>query len=166
MQLLWWENLPLMPTKYYALRRCRGRTSALEEITMITYYLSRPRFFGDFRPFESVGFDGGSRLPLDVHVDDDAYRITAAVPGYKPEELKIQILDDVVTVSAEREQSEDGDGQYLMRELPQGEFSRSLRFPEPIDASKAEAKVEHGILTLRLPKAEEARPKTIKVQAK
>jgi len=133
---------------------------------MITYYVSRPRFVRDFSPFENVGFNGGSRLPLDVHVDDDAYEITAAVPGYKAEDLKIQVLDDVVTLSAEKEHSEDGDGQYLVRELPLGEFSRSLRFPEPLDASKAEAKVEHGILTLRLPKAEEARPKTIKVQAK
>jgi HSP20 family protein len=105
-------------------------------------------------------------MPLDVHVDDEAYEITAAVPGFKAEEVKIQILEDVVTLSAEKEHSENADGEYLMRELPLGEFSRSVRLPEPVDASKAQAKVEDGVLTLHLPKAEEARPKTIKVQAK
>ena len=133
---------------------------------MIPFYLSRPRLVRDSRPFENVGFNGGRRMPLDIHVDDDAYMITAAVPGYKAEELKIQILHDVVTLSAEKEHSENGDGQYLVRELPLGEFSRSLRLPEPVDPSKAEAKVENGVLTLRLPKSEEARPRTIKVQAK
>jgi HSP20 family protein len=54
----------------------------------------------------------------------------------------------------------------MLQELPHGEFSRSLRLPVELDAAKAEAKIEDGLLTLRVPKAESARPKTIKVNIK
>jgi HSP20 family protein len=53
----------------------------------------------------------------------------------------------------------------LLREIHRGSFSRSLRLPEPTDASKAEAKVEDGLLMVRIPKSDEARPKEIKVKA-
>jgi HSP20 family protein len=130
---------------------------------MTTVYLTR--YAPTYRRYQPVGFNGGSRLPVDVKADTEAYEITAAVPGLKPDDLKIEILEDVVTLSgkvAEREEESDG---YLLRELALGEFSRSLRLPDPLDASKAEAVVENGVLTLRIPKAEEARPKTIKVKA-
>lgn len=130
---------------------------------MTSVYLTR--YAPDFRRYQPVGFNGGTRLPVDVKADTEAYEITAAVPGLKPDDLKIEILDDVVTLSgkiAERGQESDG---YLLRELSLGEFSRSLRLPDPLDASKAEAMVENGVLTLRIPKAEGARPKTIKVKA-
>jgi HSP20 family protein len=130
---------------------------------MTTVYLTR--YAPAYHRYQPVGFNGGSRLPVDVKADTEAYEITAAVPGLKPDDLKIEILEDVVTLSgkvAEREEESDG---YLLRELALGEFSRSLRLPDPLDASKAEAVVENGLLTLRIPKAEEARPKTIKVKA-
>jgi HSP20 family protein len=130
---------------------------------MTTVYLTR--YAPAYRRYQPVGFNGGSRLPIDVKADTEAYEITAAVPGLKPDDLKIEILEDVVTLSgkvAEREEESDG---YLLRELALGEFTRSLRLPDPLDASKAEAVVENGVLTLRIPKAEGARPKTIKVKA-
>jgi HSP20 family protein len=130
---------------------------------MSTFYLSR--YAPAFRRYQPVGFNGGTRLPVDVKADSEAYEITAAVPGLKAEDLQIEILEDVVTLrgkTAERGEETDG---YLLRELDLGEFSRSLRLPDPLDASKAEAEVANGVLTLRIPKAEEARPKTIKVKA-
>lgn len=133
---------------------------------MFRYYLSTPRLTYRVQPAEMMGFEGGRRLPLDVHVNEDAYVIKAAIPGLKPEDVKVQILDDVVTLEGQVETPENGDSNYLMREIASGKFSRSLRLPEAIDAAKAEAEVVHGVLTIRLPKAEEARPKTIKVQAR
>jgi HSP20 family protein len=127
---------------------------------MTLYYLPRP-FFG----YAPVGFNGGRRLPVDVREDDEAYVITAAVPGFKPADLKVEILDDVVTLSAKAETDGD-DAEYLMHEVPQGEFSRSLRLPDSVDAGKAEASVENGVLTLRIPKAEEAKPKLIKINVR
>jgi HSP20 family protein len=99
-------------------------------------------------------------LGVDVRDEDDTYVMSALVPGLKAEELNIQILEDVVTVEGEFKADEH---EYLMRELPHGSFRRTLRLPAMLDASKAEAKIVDGVLTLRLPKAESARPKTIKV---
>jgi len=102
-------------------------------------------------------------LAVDVRDEDDAFVISALVPGLKAEELNIQILEDVVTVEGEFKADEK---EYLVRELPHGSFRRTLRLPASLDPEKAQAKINDGILTLRLPKAESARPKTIKVAVK
>ncbi|NIS82383.1 MAG: Hsp20 family protein [Anaerolineales bacterium] len=129
---------------------------------MMNYYLV-PRIRRGYRP---VGFNGGRRLPVDIHADSEAYVITADVPGLKAEDIRIDILDDVVTLRGEFKSEVNGDGKYLLRELHYGEFTRSLRLPVPLDPENAEANVEDGVLTVRIPKAEEARPKEIKVNAR
>ena len=104
---------------------------------------------------------------LGINVREDAeqgaYVLSALVPGLKAEDLKIQVLDDVVRIQGEYKMDESN---YLVRELPNGSFTRTLRLPAPIDAEHVEADITNGILTLRLPKAESARPKQIKIQAK
>ncbi len=102
-------------------------------------------------------------LPLDVREEDDAFVLNALVPGLKADDLNIRILDDVVTLEGEFKASDD---EYVLRELPHGSFSRTLRLSAPLDAEKADAKITDGVLTLRLPKAESARPKTIKIAVK
>ena len=131
---------------------------------MTTLYLTRTFAPRTIRWYQPMGFNGGRRLPVDVHSDDEAFVIEAAVPGLKADDLKIEILDNVVTLSGAIESKEDRP-EYLVHELETGDFCRSLRLPDPIDAAKAEAKVEDGVLSLRIPKAEEAKPKTIKVKA-
>jgi HSP20 family protein len=102
-------------------------------------------------------------LAVDVREEEDAYILSALVPGLKADDLNIQVLEDVVTIAGEFKADES---EYLMRELPYGSFNRTLRLPVTLDASKAEAKIIDGVLTLRLAKAESARPKTIKVAVK
>jgi len=102
-------------------------------------------------------------LAVDIRDEDEAFVLSALVPGLKASDLNIQILDDVVTIEGEFKPDEN---EYLMRELPHGSFSRSLRLHAPVDAEKADAMITDGVLTLRLPKTESARPKTIKVAAK
>ena len=102
-------------------------------------------------------------LAVNVRDDDDAFVLSAIVPGLKAEDLSIQVLEDVVRVEGKMTNS---DGEYLVRELPTGSFRRELRLPAPLDAEKVEAGIADGILTVRLPKAESARPRTIKVIAK
>lgn len=131
----------------------------------MTYYLV-PRTHRRIRRYRPIGFNGGRRLPVDVHVDEESYLITADVPGLSADDIRIEILDDVVTLRAEIELEENGDGNYLLRELNHGTFFRSLRMPEPLDSESVEAKLENGVLTVRIPKAEEARPKAIKVKAR
>ncbi len=102
-------------------------------------------------------------LSVDIREQDDAYVLNALVPGLKADDLNIQVLEDVVTIEGEFKGDEN---EYLMRELPHGSFRRTLRLPAALDASKAQAKITDGVLTLTLPKAESARPKNIKVTVK
>ena len=109
-------------------------------------------------------------LGINISEEDDVYVLSALVPGIKSDELNIQILEDVVRIEGEYKRSNPVDkmdeSKYLIRELPQGSFTRTLRLPAPIDAENVEAEVVDGVLTLRLPKAESARPKQIKVNSR
>ena len=103
-------------------------------------------------------------LGINVREEDEAYVLSALVPGIQSDDLNIQVLEDVVRIEGERK-AEESNG-YLVQELPTGSFQRTLRLPAPIDADHVEAKIADGVLTLRLPKAESARPKQIKIKAK
>lgn len=112
-----------------------------------------------------IGFNGGQRLPIEVRADDEAYLITAEVPGMAAEDLQVEVLEDLVILRGEFKP--DGAGEALINELDRsGGFYRRIRLPEAIDAEAIEAKVENGLLTVRVPKGEEARPKKIEVKAK
>ena len=99
-------------------------------------------------------------LGVNVREEDEAYLLSASVPGLTADDLNIQVLDDVVRIEGEYKADETA---YLLRELPNGPFSRTLRLPTVIEADQVEARITDGILNLRLPKAESARPKKIKV---
>ncbi|HJQ14305.1 MAG TPA: Hsp20/alpha crystallin family protein [Anaerolineales bacterium] len=101
-------------------------------------------------------------LSINVHEEDDSYVLSALVPGLQADELNIQVLEDVVRIEGEYKADESS---YLVRELPQGAFIRTLRLPMPIDADHVEADITNGVLTLKLPKAEFARPKQIKIKS-
>jgi HSP20 family protein len=103
-------------------------------------------------------------LGINVREEDEAYILAALVPGIKSDELTVQILEDVVDLKVEYKADENNG--YLVHELPSGSFTRTLRLPAPIDAEHVEANVADGILTLRLPKAESARPKQIKIKSR
>lgn len=132
---------------------------------MNTYFLTRPMHFHRYAGYAPQGFNGGRRMPVDISSEDDAYVIRAAVPGLKPEEVEIQIHDDIVLLRGTSKAEEAEERDYLMREMGPAEFERRLRLPEAVNAAKAEATIENGLLTLRLPIADEAKPKTIKVRA-
>ena len=112
-----------------------------------------------------IEFNGGRRLPIEVRADDEAYLITAEVPGMVAEDLQVEVLEDLVTLRGEYKQA--GAGEALISELDRsGGFYRRIQLPEVIDAEATEAKVENGLLTVRVPKAEAVRPKRIEVKAK
>ncbi len=99
-------------------------------------------------------------LPVNIQDEGEAFILTAFVPGLKAEDLNIQIHEDVLRIEGAYAQHE---GESLLSELPAGSFRRDLRLPALLDADKAEASIENGVLHLRLPKAETARPRIIKV---
>ncbi|MGB7874204.1 MAG: Hsp20/alpha crystallin family protein [Anaerolineales bacterium] len=114
-----------------------------------------------------AAMNGGSSrehlLNVNVRDEEDTFVLSALVPGLTADDLNIQVLEDVVRIEGEFNANEED---YLLRELPNGSFRRALRMPTEIDADKVEAKITDGVLTLRLPKAESARPKKIKITAK
>ena len=99
-------------------------------------------------------------LGVNVREEDNAYVLSALVPGLKAEDLNIQVLENVVSIEGEYK-AEEAD--YLLSELPNGSFRRSLRLPSEIEADQVQAKIADGVLTLNLPKAESARPKKIQI---
>jgi len=131
----------------------------------MTYFIAPNPYRMARRWAHMNGFEPSNdfNLSVDVREEDEAYILNALVPGLKAEDLNIQILDDVVTITGEFTADES---EYLMRELPHGSFRRTLRLPVALDAKKTEASITDGVLTLRLAKAESARPRTIKVAVK
>ena len=102
-------------------------------------------------------------LGVNIREEDDAYILSALVPGLKADDLNIQVLEDVLRIEGEYKLNES---EYLLQELPHGSFKRTLRLPTIIDADHVEAKITDGVLTLKLPKAESARPKKINITSK
>ena len=105
-------------------------------------------------------------FPIDVKADTDSFTITALLPGVRPEDLDIQIVNEIVTIAGELKAERNENDSYLLTERPSGKFHRVLTLPTPLDANKVEADLENGVLTLVIPKAEEAKPHTIKINKK
>ncbi len=119
------------------------------------------------RPFGSRTLTAGYGVALDVQTEKDEYVLRADVPGLKPEDLHVEVVDNTVTIHGEiKEESKTEQDNFLLQERRYGQFSRSVTLPTPLDPGKAEATIENGVLILRLPKAEEAKPKMITVKAR
>ncbi|MBO9308673.1 MAG: Hsp20/alpha crystallin family protein [Chloroflexi bacterium] len=104
-------------------------------------------------------------LPIDAYMTDEALVLVADVPGLKPEDIHITFEGDTLTIRGEYKASNDTRN-YLLRERAVGKFERVLTINTPVDSNKIEADFENGLLTLKLPKAEAAKPKQITVRAK
>ncbi len=108
--------------------------------------------------------------PVDVYQTENEVIVKAVLPGVSSEDVSISVTGDTLTIRGEvrefSEGSEEGEREYHLREHRFRSFHRSLMLPTLVDANKAEAEIESGILTLTLPKAEEVKPKMITVKAK
>jgi HSP20 family protein len=104
-------------------------------------------------------------FPVDVKDINDAFTIIAMLPGLKPEDVEIQIVNENVSLKGEFKNELEEGASYILQERPSGKFFRTVTLSDLLDASKAEAHMDNGILTLRIPKAEAAKPKTIKVNS-
>ena len=115
------------------------------------------------RPVGLMG-DGAALLPLDIAETEDEFIVKASLPGVRPEDVHITAHGDTLTIRGEMKAEEEKKGEhYHLRELRQGHFQRTVTLSTPISADKAQAQFENGVLTLKLPKAEEAKPKEIKI---
>jgi HSP20 family protein len=111
-------------------------------------------------------YTGEHSLALDVRSTAEAYEVEAALPGVRPEDVKISVLGDTLTISGSSRQEESGDeGGFSYREIRRGSFSRTVTLPSAVKADSASATFENGMLKLSIPKAEEAKPRQIEIKA-
>ena len=112
--------------------------------------------------------DGGWAAPaVDMYQTDDEVVVRAALPGFKADEVQINVTGDVLTIRGEMKQEEERkEKSWHIREHRWGSFERSIALPTAIVSDRADANFENGILTITFPKAEEVKPKTITVKAK
>ncbi|MCL5264851.1 MAG: Hsp20/alpha crystallin family protein [Chloroflexi bacterium] len=108
----------------------------------------------------------GRFVPINVYETADEIVVQTPVVGIKPEEIDISITGNSVIIQGERKVPEIEEESYLIHELPVGRFYREVTLPISVQAEKAQAVFENGLLTLHLPKIEAAKAKRIKVQAK
>ena len=138
---------------------------------MMTLREAMDRLFDDAftQPF-SLMRDGGSNwssLAINMYQTDNDIVVKAALPGIKADEVQINVTGDVLTIKGEvKNEEENKDKSWHMREQRWGAFERSVRLPTDVVSDKARADFENGILTITLPKSEEVKPKTITIKAK
>ena len=131
-----------------------------------TRMMTHRRMFNRMMNDEWFGDAARVAFPLDVKDNAEDYEVSALLPGVAADDVSIQVVGDTVTIQGELKVEYDEQANYLLRERPVGRFMRTLRLPDPVDSGKVEASLKDGVLTLHIPKAEESRPKTIKVNVK
>lgn len=105
-------------------------------------------------------------LAVDVSEQDDAYEVTASLPGVDQDDIQVTVQGETLTIRAEMQREDERrEGNYLLRERRRGLFQRSLALPGPIDTSSVHADFDNGVLKLRLPKSEASRPRQVEVRA-
>ena len=113
----------------------------------------------------STSFFEGWTPPVDIYEDKDKYIAKAHLPGMRPEDIKLSLDGDTLTISGERKRVEKRqEGESYRSELYFGRFQRSVTLPARVDANRIQATYQTGVLTVTVPKSEEAKPKQIEVK--
>ncbi len=118
------------------------------------------------RMFDDLA-DGRERTwtpAIDVERDNGNLVVRADVPGIKPEEVRIEVADDILTVSGEHEErTEEKDKHYVRRERRYGSFSRSMAIPAGVDAKQIKAKTHYGVVEVTIPLPRETAKETVMI---
>jgi HSP20 family protein len=105
-------------------------------------------------------------VPMDAYRDQDTFLVQFDLPGVATESIDLTVEKNVLTVHAERSRPDHGDDiEMLVSERPQGTFTRQLFLGDTLDADRIEAEYESGVLTLRIPIAERAKPRKVEIKA-
>jgi HSP20 family protein len=126
------------------------------------------RMFEDAVPPTRVNVLNALRaFPVDVFETIQSYRLEAAIPGVKPEDLHVTATRNTITIRAiTQEAQEQSEGSYLRRERYRGEMQRVIALPLEIIPASVTSAYEHGVLTIYVPKTEDAKPKEVAVKVK
>ena len=142
------------------------RTSPMGELMSLRSAMDR--LFEDSlvrpRQWTSLFEAGNVSLPLNVSTTADELKVEASLPGFRPEDVDVTVEGGTLTISGksddERKEEENG---FLLREIRRGSFTRSVTLPEGLEPDKATATFDNGVLVLRIPKAEQVRPRQIRI---
>lgn len=105
--------------------------------------------------------------PVDIREEEDAYVVEVELPGLKKEDVRITMENNILTIQGEKKQlKEEKREKYYRAERAYGSFTRSFALPTTVKSDKIEAEYKDGILTITLPKVEEAKPKAIEVKVR
>jgi HSP20 family protein len=106
------------------------------------------------------------RPQVDIRSNDDGYEIDADLPGFDEKDIHVNIENDLLTISAERKvENEDNQDGYLLRERARSKFYRSFALPEDVNRDKVDARYKNGVLSLKLHRKPEAKPKQISIKS-
>lgn len=141
------------------------RWNPMRDLDRVQNWLNRwqeEAFDNRFWPFRFEGLE----LPVDVIETEKGYELKASAPGYKPEEIQVDVKDNLVTIRGEMktQETEEKKDNYIYRERRSGSFFRQIRLPVDVDSTKVEAQLVDGVLKLDLPKS--PAPATTRVQVK
>jgi len=148
-------------------------TVTITRFTPMTDFVSlreaMDRLFEDsfIRPSTWTGLPAGTiAVPVDLWETKDAYHLKADLPGHAPDDIDINVTADTVAFAGEtKPQSDVSNEGWLRQERRVGKFSRAFTLPVQIDPDKVTANFDHGVLELVLPKADQVKPRTIRVNA-
>ena len=144
-----WPSRPTFETSFYDFDQIRREMLRLLDAA------------GDGAPEPAAGVFP----PINITQDDENFYLRAEIPGIKPSELSISALRNRVAISGKREIPREHERvSYHRKERPEGAFNRAVTLPTEVDADRVEARYTDGILTLTLPKAEQAKPRQISVR--
>jgi HSP20 family protein len=139
----------------------------------MTLYIRNPEHMLEnrrrwMRQMIEQAYEGERMLNFPMQMKNTADEITlyAMLPGLTTEEVSIEFNDQRLTISGEYPELAEENNSLVFNDFPAGKFSRTIELTEPVKVDKIEAHMLNGVLTIRVPKAEEAKPKTIKIIAK
>jgi HSP20 family protein len=142
------------------------RTSPFDEL--FTLRRAMDRLFDDdvARPRAWRPLTLGAEPALDITTTPDELVVKASLPGWKPEDVDITLTGSTLVISGElKDEARREEESWILNEIRRASFSRTLQLPEGLVGDRATASFENGLLTLRIPKAEEIKPKQIKITA-
>jgi len=141
------------------------RWEPMEDLVSLRDAMERMFEESFIRPLAPFGLWAEGTLGVDMYETDDRVVVRTAIPGVKGEDINISIAGDTLSIKAESKAEEEVKREnYLRRERRHGAYRRSVALPGGLKTDKAVADLSDGILTLTFPKAEEVKPRTIKIK--
>jgi HSP20 family protein len=136
----------------------------------MTYYMSHPMNWYEARRQmarrmmnAAENFERTIPVLLNVSSNDSEYVVKALLPGLKAEDVKVEFTDHLLKIEGELKFARNENEKELFDEFPEGKFTRSIELSEAADSENIQATIADGILTVRVPKVAESKPRTIKI---